>query len=134
MRSFLASFTPSSSPSAALVAVGGACTIGAGFFTFYFQTGTPVVTAYNSFNSSLPDNFILSVVNDLNNVVWFGTETNGLVKWDNTSDIISLQNENIRNTDGLYDLLGRKKTVLEKNKSLFNIKDNFFVEKVLIIE
>ena len=108
-------------------------TIGAGFFTFYFQTGTPVVTAYNSFNSSLPDNFILSAVNDLNGVVWFGTETNGLVKWDNTSNIISLQNKNIYNPVGLYDLLGRK-TEVKKNKIIFNIKDDFSVEKVLIIE
>ena len=108
-------------------------TIGAGFFTFYFQTGTPVVTAYNSFNSPLPDNFILSVVNDLNDVVWFGTETNGLVKWDNTTNIISSLNENVHNSVGLYDLLGRK-TEVEKNKILFNIKEDFSVEKVLIIE
>jgi sugar lactone lactonase YvrE len=108
-------------------------TIGAGIFSFSFQLGSPITTIYNISTNSLPDNDILDIAVDLNGVIWIGTEYSGLVKWDNTSSVTSTLGTDVKKTIGLYDLLGRK-TEVEKNKILFNIKEDFSVDKVLIIE
>ena len=61
---------------------------GAGFFRFYINSGIPNTTIYNTSNSGLPNDNVLSIAKENAGIYWIGTE-NGLVKWDHSVEVAS---------------------------------------------
>ena len=59
---------------------------GAGFFRFYINSGIPNTTIYNTSNSGLPNDNVLSIAKENAGIYWIGTE-NGLVRWDHSVEV-----------------------------------------------
>ena len=106
-------------------------TTGAGLFNFSFVIGAPFTTVFDTANNSVPDNYILDVKKDLSGVIWIGTESSGLVKWESSTHVSSnfISNSIVKT----YDFFGRE-TLPVKNIPFLYKNENGLVEKRIIIE
>ena len=106
-------------------------TTGAGLFNFSFVIGAPFTTVFDTANNSVPDNYILDVKKDLSGIIWIGTESSGLVKWESSTHVSSnfISNSIVKT----YDFFGRE-TLPVKNIPFLYKNENGLVEKRIIIE
>ena len=101
-------------------------------FNFSFLFGSPSTTVFDTANNSVPENYILDVKKDYLGVIWIGTESSGLVKWDGSTNIIESEfiNNNVIKT---FDLFGRESLPVKGIPFLYK-NEKGLVEKRIIIE